>query len=44
MDPSYLWRWPLLWLRIWVRWLGWKWVLVGMAGGLVLAVVLNYKT
>ena len=43
MDPSYLWRWPLMWIGWWQQRVGTKGVVLMLLGGTVLAVILNYK-
>ena len=42
MNPKWLYEWPLLWIKLWVRWVGWKWVLIGWALSTLLAIWLNY--
>ena len=44
MDPFVLLRYPLLVLRWWLDRIGLRWLLVGLAGGTMLAVILNYTT
>lgn len=42
MDPWILLRWPVFWLRFWLKRVGPKWVFGGMAVSTVLAIVLNH--